>query len=550
MLVRDVRAVQTAVLDAEMKRQLEMLVPTGLQMRERDRCLKNTRTDIIGRIKNWLDHVQPHNILWLKGALGVGKSAIASTVAGDLRADRRPVEIFSFVRNEPDTSTPVALWCRVAYKASIYFPELGRLIADGLSNGAISITDTTTHQLFADLIATPLTSDTIPSSVTMGGLIVIIDALDECGAKDGWRSPDRRSLLKTLVKWSSLRPYSNFRLIVTSRPEADIDDILGGISTSLEISSGRTVSPQSIWDIELYIRVRMKRMNLDPSTFMWEENPACRELAIRSAGVFVWAKTAMDIVHRGIPRIRMMQLLKGGIKSGSVYDLYRTMLETSFGDAGDDELSAFHDIVGSIIFMEAPLDRKDVMALLAIDDDVGGIICDGLRSVLEPGNVLQFHHQSFVDFLTSDAKECPPQFRIDEEGKRSHYRLTIRSLLSMKESLRFNICDLETSHCRNADIEDLPCRVSTAIPPPLSYACRFWARHLRYTENNEDLYSEIKDFMSNRFLFWLEAQSLLKDVKGSVQAMAALATWAKVRRLSLNALGSAYNISPNCFYRI
>jgi hypothetical protein len=69
---------------------------------------------------------------------------------------------------------------------------------------------------------------------------IIIDALDECPMTGGLPSP-REGVLEFVKKLIGLR-IPNLRICVTSRPEADIEDILGPLtfrSVSLHGESGQ-----------------------------------------------------------------------------------------------------------------------------------------------------------------------------------------------------------------------------------------------------------------------------------------------------------------------
>ena len=48
----------------------------------------------------------------------------------------------------------------------------------------------------------------------------------------------------------------------------------------------------------------------------------------------------------------------------------------------------------------------------------------------------------------------------------------------MKCRLKFNICELETSHLPNESIAGLFERIERAFTPNLNYAYRFWADHV------------------------------------------------------------------------
>jgi hypothetical protein len=71
----------------------------------------------------------------------------------------------------------------------------------------------------------------------------------------------------------------------------------------------------------------------------------------------------------------------------------------------------------------------------------------------------------------------------------------------MKERLKFNICNLETSHLLNDKVEGLVDQIKMRIPGSLKYSCQFWAAHLQdmmdVQDGHEDLLKEIKDFLYN-----------------------------------------------------
>ena len=86
----------------------------------------------------------------------------------------------------------------------------------------------------------------------------------------------------------------------------------------------------------------------------------------------------------------------------------------------------------------------------------------------------------------------------------------------MRQKLKFNICELESSYLRNDEVKDLAHRINTRIGDSLLYACRFWAAHLQDVMANEydrnALTGELQDFLYIRLLFWLEVMSLADEV--------------------------------------
>ena len=92
---------------------------------------------------------------------------------------------------------------------------------------------------------------------------IVIDALDECPASTGMPSP-RDNVLELVEELARLQAR-NLRICVTSRPEADIEPVLGPLafrSLSLHGESGQ------IQDITEYVRFVV---NTDPKMRLWRK---------------------------------------------------------------------------------------------------------------------------------------------------------------------------------------------------------------------------------------------------------------------------------------
>jgi hypothetical protein len=138
-----------------------------------------------------------------------------------------------------------------------------------------------------------------------------------------------------------------------------------------------------------------------------------------------------------------------------------------------------------------------------------------LSSVISIGadKRVRISHLSFSEFLC-DPAQCPKPFYIDQ--KVESQRFTMACFQLMRDGLRFNICDLETSHLFNNEVKDLSQRIENKVGRPLLYACRFWASHVQSTMANEynrfSLMKEVEEFLYTRLLFWLEVMSLVDEI--------------------------------------
>jgi hypothetical protein len=160
-------------------------------------------------------------------------------------------------------------------------------------------------------------------------------------------------------------------------------------------------------------------------------------------------------------------------------------------------------------------------------------ILNKLSSVISTGDsdkLLRISHQSFADFLT-DPERCPESFAIDR--KKQSLRITQCCIRVMMQELEFNICGLETSHLFNDDVPDLSRCVQSVIRPHLAYSCRFWGEHLQGASNSDPeaqiLFTDIKCFLHNHILYWLEVLSLIKEVAVAVPALISAVRWIRVR---------------------
>ena len=103
--------------------------------------------------------------------------------------------------------------------------------------------------------------------------------------------------------------------------------------------------------------------------------------------------------------------------------------------------------------------------------------------------------------------------------------MALACLQVMRTRLRFNICQLETSHIRNVDVPDLASRIEKLIPTHLSYPCRFWSDHLHTAKIDVEVVESVKDFLHTHLLHWLEVLSLIKEVNIASQVLMSIGTF-------------------------
>jgi len=474
--------------------------------------MHGTRTAILQDIESNIKNVNDLSVIWIRGSPGVGKSALAASMAARLRKLDRHLISFRFDHTQSAIITTDALWRAIALDLARLFPSVRQHIHN-LVRGNRMPDPSDIDDRFRTLIETPLSTlnDVPPEKLP----IIVIDALDECGGlrHDSSGRDDFESLMHTLKRWVQVDHLKKLKLIITSRPENRITKIFPkSISVHVNIPSGSDVKlGDSVSnDIHAFLKSRLNDMEMKPAWI----TKALDFLVPGAAGIFIWATTVANFLERD-PEGRFAMLKKGdgkGLKS--LYSLYSTIVKASFGyDLEVEEIRAVVSVIGAMIFARQPLDDNALIMLPEVkipgsDADRLGLIRKGLVSVIDSGPILRFHHRSFEDFLLSPSflQEHPELLAIQDHVHQER-QLTVLSLKTLVSSkLHFNMCSLESSFVFNKNIQ---AAAKTTIPPLVSYSCQYWADHLIFTPSDEMLVDAVKFVMYEKLLFWMEVMSLL-----------------------------------------
>jgi len=85
-------------------------------------CIEGTHTTILQEIENKIKSIHSHNVIWIRGSPGVGKSALAASIVTQLQEQDRQVISFCFNYTESTTITIDALWHIVALGLAHLYP--------------------------------------------------------------------------------------------------------------------------------------------------------------------------------------------------------------------------------------------------------------------------------------------------------------------------------------------------------------------------------------------------------------------------------------------
>src|SRR6266702_2588396 len=496
---------------------------TGSRFTPDKGCLMGTRTAFLDFIVNWVNDPASERGLVLFGQAGTGKSSIAHEIARRFDKMHRLTSSFIFLRKEQ--SKPYHLFTTLARDLSDRYPSfktaLGKAVKD---NSSLRVGTRDYRTLFESLVLEPLKDLHI-----VGPILVVIDALDESGDVTGGNG-----LHTFLVEALSKLP-SNFRVLITSRPEHDIESaFVGDRSASIKIKYMKDpqLAATTQEDILVFLQEKL------PSD---EFRKYGDTLAIRAEGLFQWAAVACGYISSppeffGLDKQKciehLLRLTVDRYGRDPLDDLYKQVLEGYITHPASRSL--FRSVVGQLITSIEPLTICSLTTLrkYASDDarddrDAVVRLLRRLGSLLSNVNSADHKlpivplHTSFRDFLTN--KEKSGDFCV---GLRDAHRQLAHSCLGLLlNELKFNICNLESSYLANKDVEDLDSRIDKHIPPVLLYACRFWDDHLEHIDFETVLFGKLRTFFEEKLLFWLEALSLTSDVGLASAACSALNVW-------------------------
>ena len=489
-------------------------------------CLPGTRQKIIGEIVQWVnspnDGTAPR-LFFLSAVAGYGKSAVAHEVARQFDELGRLGSSYCFDRADQTNRHPGNLLSTIALDVADLDPHWKKSLCDVvMGNRSLRTTRSPTEQ-FVNFILEPAKALT-----TIGPIVIVIDAFDESG-----ETSFRKPLLEVLARRAADLP-TNFRILITARPEKDILKALSDKQCIRYRHLDDIDKSSNEHDISLFIETMLSGIpNLE---LEWPNNAWCCMLVGKADGLFQWASTACRAIKDGEGGVLPSEILTRFYKLTSGLDeLYIEVLRQSFDPNNPIVMFRFQSVMGRILVTKEPLSISAHLALCCGSDDgeLIKLVTPSLGSLLsgvhQSDIPVRARHTSFFDFLADKTRS--KFYYVD--ASQQNLTVTFSAFRVMKKELRFNICGLETSHLRNTDVSDLTTRVTNTILPHLSYVCRFWADHLNATAHDTEILEELRDFLHHRLLYWLEVLSLTKFINIASGMLRVVLDWNEVSKVTL-----------------
>jgi len=285
----------------------------SLQRCDPPKCHKHTREAILNKIMDWVMKKIDDDtfIMWLYGAAGAGKSAIAQTIAELCEEYKILLASFFFSRADSLRRSSKQLVATIAYQVATVIPGVRALMEAVIDNDPHLLSRSLITQ-FTALIVEPL--ERIFETSVAGHIdrpnVIIIDGLDEC--MDGTQVQ-----ILDMIFAAGKRSQFPFLFLVASRPELDISAAIG----DGKIREGLTRLPldndiTSLYDIlrfleDKFAEIRFTHPIRSDLPSPWPLREDINILVYKSSGQFIYASTIIKFIssHRHRPDHRLEIIL-------------------------------------------------------------------------------------------------------------------------------------------------------------------------------------------------------------------------------------------------
>ncbi|KAM6503680.1 hypothetical protein JOM56_000623 [Amanita muscaria] len=382
-------------------------------------CHPETRRNVLKQIHDWIDNPdEEESIFWLHGPAGIGKSAIAQTIARSY-SQQQVVPTFFFYKSDPSRNDGNRLFTTIAWQLALLIPAIRTHIINSL-NKRPDLPRKDVETQFQELIVKPLRALTSASSQTqLSSLVIIIDGVDECVDEKL-----QRRFLKVIGNAVN-DPDFPLRFLICSRPEVHIEEAIDRFECA-PIRLDLAKLDEAYDDIEIYLEAEFSRIaleqDLDPT---WPGDDIIEHFVNKSSGHFISASTLIKII-------------------GDKHSSATTQLDLVLGLKPHGEKSPFAEL--DCLYMEV-LQRQpdwhflnDVLSIL-----IGGYLfafnrrnetyeyaiymnipeqelcrkLSGMRSLLHLDPHVDIYHLSFLDCLHDSSRSG--QYYIDQHAAQRRY---------------------------------------------------------------------------------------------------------------------------------
>ncbi|KDR69766.1 hypothetical protein GALMADRAFT_255549 [Galerina marginata CBS 339.88] len=373
------------------------------------KCHPNTRVAVLRRITEWVQGTNTDaedrqaSMLWLYGAAGSGKTAIAQSLAEQFDDDDGSLfASFFFSRTDPTRNHAGHLVATIAYQIALKLPQVKDLIVAVVEDDPLIFSKSLEMQ-FSRLIFEPLEFAAVSNRPALpSACLIILDGLDECGDEG-----ERCSILRIIMATRREGPLPTFlRFLVASRPEIDIKTIIN--SQSKDTNPDRVSLDKdyrSYSDIRLFLQDKFRGLKdyhphraFIPSE--WPSKSTINKLVETSSGQFIYASTVVKYVssnaHKPNKRLEIILSLRSTLSDApfsALDELYTHILSTA------DDPNLVLRVLG-LALLSRFYYYYQVEEILGLEKGDVEVLFSPLGSIVSlEGSFFKILHASLADYL-------------------------------------------------------------------------------------------------------------------------------------------------------
>ncbi|KAF8654710.1 hypothetical protein AX16_003461 [Volvariella volvacea WC 439] len=395
-----------------LKQLKEFVVPnamhTGEVRAEPLGCDEGTRQAIFDDILSWiLDPRREKGVLWLRGPVGTGKSAIAKTTADRIDNEISCGEVagsFFFFRGDSARNNLKAFVATLAYRLAVTFPSVGEEIIRVIESDPLVL------QAHLDVQWRKLIIEPVISAPTFPAAVIIIDGLDECEDEG-----DQLRVLDLVRK--SCEQHFRPAFLIASRPEPHITNtfhtppLMHWCRPSINLGAIDIDGEMRKFIRARFLALYHRHIDILQSRAVdgvWPAHADVNLIALRAGGQYIYPLTLFRFLSQsnGDPHLLLQDCLRQDARAFIFLDkLYIHVMKSSHKPDNSE--------IGELLFLviesatttwnkKATLRDFD-LAIVTNPENPSRILLRRLHSVLAiPSHYdaeLAVHHQSFSDFL-------------------------------------------------------------------------------------------------------------------------------------------------------
>ena len=491
-------------------------------------CLKGTRESVLNEIESWAKDLDNSPVFWLNGLAGTGKSTIAQTVSERIFADGLLGASFFCSRDFQDKSDLHFIFPTLAFQLAHKYQKFRSVIVPLLQSDPDVVHESLYNQM-RKLIVEPLRSADVPT-------VIVIDALDECVDDE-----PQSAILSVMGRLVEEIPKVKF--FITGRPEPRIQSgfRLELLRPLTDVFVLHEVQPSLINnDIRLFLNHELSGLALRRRIDGWPTDEQVKLLCRRAAGLFIYAVATVKFLDSDThpPKQRLDAIVnlpectvpegKARLNSKKTLDsLYSSVLQMAFSEKDPEVYPKVRSTIGAAVLLVNPLPPSGIAEVTGLDPEQVILLLTLVQSLLtvdeDFNQLVKPFHKSFPDFITDPSRCLDMRFYVSPDEV--HLELARNCMRLMNNGLEENLLSLP-NYALNSEVEDLQMRIKDRISVGLEYASLSWHIHLTRTGGDvSSIVSDLRFFLEEKFLAWLEVVSVLGAVREGVLGLEKLVPW-------------------------